>query len=200
MMHKCLIGFLVVSSLSIPAVAAIVYDESVNGQLSSDRLSPTVITVAPGSNQIYGDNGNLAPSVRDYLTFTVPVDFMLTSITMLDAPVGARGFIGLQAGNQLTLPPSTTTAAGLLGWWHYTAAGIGADIFPVMGVPANGSTGFAAPLGAGSYTLWIQDSSPGTFGYGFDLEIQQVPEPGTWTTCVGALLAASLLRRKRTRP
>jgi hypothetical protein len=51
-----------------------------------------------------------------------------------------------------------------------------------MSVPANGSSGFTPPLGAGNYAFWVQDTStlanPSIpFNFGFDLTL--VPEPGT---------------------
>ena len=197
LMYKCTLSCLVLAgSLSVPMSAAVVYDEAVSGQLSSTGLSPTAVTVAGGSNLILGTNGNLAPSVRDYVTFTVPAGFALESITLMDTSLGARGFLGLQSGNQLTLPTNTMTAAGLLGWWHYTPADIDTDLLASMSTPANGSSGFAPPLGAGSYTLWIQDSSPGTFEYGFDVTLAPVPEPATVFTCVASLLGLGLLKRR----
>jgi hypothetical protein len=61
---------------------------------------------------------------------------------------------------------------------------------------------FSSPLGPGAYSVWIQDSSTGTFNYGFALQLDAVPEPATWksslaaVTCVGLLL--DLRRRRRT--
>lgn len=173
--------------LVVPTFAATVYSESVNGDLSSNGLSPTLITLTAGSNQIIGKNGNQDSAVRDYLTFTVPSGYALTSITLLGDTIGNVGFLGLQAGNQVTLPTNTSTAAGLLGWWHYTPANIGANLLPLMAAPANGSSGFAPPLGPGAYSLWIQESSPGLFTFDFDLVLTQVPEPATWLlTALGA--------------
>jgi len=113
--------------------------------------SPTVLVFSEGSNQILGSNGSLDTAVRDYVTFTVPNGLSLTAINMLDtSPLGSIGFIGIEAGNQLTLPPSTMTAAGLLGWLHYTPANKNTGIFPLIGSPKNGSSGFttALPVGA----------------------------------------------------
>jgi hypothetical protein len=165
---------------------------------SSNGLSPTVLTFSAGSNQIFGSNGSGASSVRDYVTFTVPSGLFLTAINMLDTtPLGNIGFIGIEAGNQLTLPTNTTTAAGLLGWRHYVPTDINADILPLMAAPANGSSGFTPPLSPGAYTLWIQDSSPGIFNYGFDVELSAVPEPATWSMALAALAGALASRLKR---
>jgi hypothetical protein len=199
-MNKTRVLCLLLASTA-PSFSAVIYDESVNGSFSSSGLSPTQVMLALGSNEILGTNGGTAPGgSRDYLTFTVPASTVLRSITMLDTAVGNVGFIGLEAGNQITLPTNTTTAAGLLGWLHYTAANENADILPLMAVPANGSSGFTPPLGPGAYSLWIQDTSSGTFHYGFALQLDPAPEPANWESSLGALAAAAVLvvlRRRR---
>ena len=185
---------LMASCMAFPAFAGIIYDESVSGDFSSSGLSPTLLTLSQGSNQIFGTNGSTASSVRDYVAITVPVGLVLQSIKLLDTAIGSIGFIGIQAGNQLTLPPATATAAGLLGWLHYVPANKNLDILPLMAVPANGSSGFTPPLPAGTYTLWIQDSSPGLFHYGFDVTLQ-TPEPSTWGSTLAAVVGVALLLR-----
>jgi hypothetical protein len=190
---------LLATGLTVPSFAGVIYDESVNGSFSSSGLSPTMVSLALGSNQILGTNGSAATAVRDYLTFEVPAFTKLSSITMLNTAVGNIGFIGLQAGSKITLPTNTATAAGLLGWLHYTAANKNTDILPAMGVPANGSSGFSPPLGPGAYSLWIQDSSPGTFNYGFDLQLAPVPEPATWESSLVAMAGVALLLSLRRR-
>ena len=186
----------------VACVASPLFCGSINTEppagFSSNGLVPTVLTFSAGSNQIFGTNGAGANSDRDYVTFTVPSGLFLTAINRLDTtPLGSIGFLGLEAGNQLTLPPSTATAAGLLGWRHYLLTDRNTDILPLMAVPANSSSGFTTPLPSGSYTLWIQDSSPGTFSYGFDVQLSAVPEPATWWTALTALAGTITLRRKR---
>lgn len=193
---RTLLPMLLAATLSLSASAAVVYDESVSGNASPSGLTPTVVLLAQGSNQILGTNGNAtAASLRDYFAFTIPTGLMLTSLTLLDTNIGNIGFIGLQAGNQITLPTNTATAAGLLGWWHYVLADKGTDILPHMAIAANGSSGFTVPLGAGTYALWIQDSSTGTFNYGFDLELQPTPEPATWA--LTAIAVGVIYSRRR---
>ena len=93
------LALLLAGTLSLPTFAATIYDETVDGNASSNGLSPTLVVLAQGSNQILGTNGNAtAASLRDYFTFNVPVGLMLTSITLLDTAIGNVGFIGLQAG------------------------------------------------------------------------------------------------------
>lgn len=180
------------------ASAATLYNESVSGDLSNLGTSPTSLTFGLGSNQVLGATGRLTAVDRDYLTFTIAPGQLLTSITVLSGTsVGAAvSFIGLQAGNQVTVASNAATAAGLLGWWHYSAADIGTDILDDMGVANNGSSGFAPPLGAGDYAVWIQEFSSGSFSYAFDFNVQTVPEPSTTLSAAFALAVLLQARRK----
>src|SRR5689334_72537 len=132
------LSVLLAGGMSLPTFAAIVYDEAVSGNFSSSRTAPTQIALAAGSNQIFGTNGSGASAVRDYVTFNVPVGLRLSAITLLDTNIGNVGFLGIQGGTQITLDPTTTTAAGLLGWWHYRPADKNQDLLALASVPANG--------------------------------------------------------------
>lgn len=173
-----LAGLLVAPSLR----AGISYDESVSGDLSNSRLSPTSVTLSPGSNEIRGTTGRSTSTDRDYFTFTVPIDYQLTSVELLRGTGvgGNAGFIGVEIGSQITVdpgPPAPANASGLLGWHHYTSAEVGTDILDDLGASAFGATGFAPPLGYGTYSVWVQDTSAGSFAYGFDFNLQRTPLP-----------------------
>ena len=164
-----------------PTAATVIYNESTFPNFSSSGGSPTMLPLSPGFNEIIGSNGSQDTSVRDYVTITLPTGFLLSSLTLINTgALGAEGFIGIEAGDQVTLPPNTTTAAGLLGWWHYTPSDANTNLLPEMGVSAMGSSGFTSPLGAGDYSLWIQDTSTGLFEYQFNLQVTPAPEPATW--------------------
>jgi hypothetical protein len=182
---------------------AVIYNESVSGDLSNSGLTPTALTVAGGSNQVLGTTGTGAAGVdRDYFTFTVPAGLQLASITLLPGTAvgGAFSFIGMEAGNQLTLATNVAVANGLLGWDHYSAAEINTNILATMAVPANGSSGFTPPLGAGSYAFWIQDFNAGPLAYGFDFNIAAaaaVPEPAaSWIFLAGLAFVGVVMGRK----
>lgn len=187
--------FALISTAVSPCFGSVVYNESVFGDLSNSGLSPTFISVASGSNQILGNTGNLD---RDYFKITVPVNFKLTSIKVQPgtAAGGEFSFIGLQAGNQVTVAKNPTSAAGLLGWWHYSDGDIGTDILSQMSVPSFGSTGFTAPLGSGNYAFWIQDFDLGLSPYRFDINISQVPLPSAY---LGFLFGMGFLGMARNR-
>ena len=195
---KSLLAIALVVTMFSNAHADTLYSEAVNGELSDSGLSPTVITVAVGSNIIRGTTGgSTAPNTRDYFSIVVPSDLLLVSlIELAGTQAGNVGFLGLQSGPQVTLLTNTTTAAGLLGWIHYGPTATDINILPTMGIPANGSSGFAPPLGPGSYTFWLQDSSPGTFQYGFDL-VLKVPEPSAAALMFAGLFALWTVLRRR---
>ena len=192
-----------------PAIAASTYSEGVSGDLSNNGLSPTAINLAFGNNIIEGRTGRDSAGAidRDYFTFTLASGQALDALEILTGTTTLGfSFIGVQSGNQLTLPPSTPDATGLLGWYHYSAADVGSDILDNMGVPAAGSTGFNGPLGPGTYTLWVQEASPGSpvryrFNFLVGNFVGEVPEPSTWAMLLLGFGAVgySMRRQKKQR-
>ena len=196
---KSLLTIVLVLTMFSIAHANTIYSESVNGELSNNGLTPTVIPVNAGSNIISGTTGNTGVDFRDYFTIFVPQGLELVSlIEMAGTQAGNLGFLGLQSGSQVTLPTNSVTANGLLGWVHYAPAASDINILPTMAVPANGSSGFATPLGSGNYAFWLQDSSTGTFEYSFNVVLTPVPElPTTALALVGLFAMLSLFRNFR---
>ena len=187
---------LLTAVLSSGCFGATIYDESILGDLSNSGLSPTFLNFSLGSNVVRGTTGLGTIVDRDYFTFVVPQGAALTSLVELaNTTVGsAVSFIGIQQGNAVTVPDAQT-AAGLLGWAHYGAATTDTDLLPAMSTPNLGSTGFNGSLGAGTYSVWIQDGNVGTFSYGFDFRLNAVPEPGTLWMVLGALAAIAFRSR-----
>lgn len=186
----------------VPAPAtATAWDESVSGDFSNSGLSPTPITLVVGANLVAGTTGRTAGVIdRDYFTFTLPAGGLLQTVTVLPGTtslgISEVSFIGLQAGPQVTVNPTGGSPAGLLGWWHFGPNDIGGDILGVMGV-APGAIGFEAPLPAGTYSFWVQDSGTGTANYRLSFDVTVVPEPGTWALMLAgvALLAGARARQ-----
>ena len=182
------------------------YNESVSGDLSNSGLTPTLLTISLGANDLFGTSGKTGTVVdRDYFTFTVPQGLYLTAITVLPGtqtlgPLG-DSFIGIESGPQVTVSTAATTAAGLLGWDHYGTDDIGVDILPLMGTSDLGSTGFTGWLPAGTYSFWVQEASVGSVNYGFDFTVA-TPEPASWTmllTGLAALVGKTARRAARSR-
>jgi hypothetical protein len=170
-----------------------IYNESISGDLSNSGLAPTLLTVSLGLNDLFGTTGKTGTVIdRDYFTFTVPEGLELTAITVLPGTetLGTLGesFIGIESGPQVTVLTSATTAAGLLGWYHYDDTGdIGVNILPLIGTSGLGSTGFTGPLPSGTYSFWVQEASAGTVPYG--LEFTVAPEPASWTMLLTGMTA-----------
>src|SRR5262245_13458272 len=74
-------GALLTTLLCLPAVssAAFVYDEDIDGDLSGDGLSPTVLDAGVGKNSLSGTtiSGDL-----DYFTFNVGAGLQLDAIIL----------------------------------------------------------------------------------------------------------------------
>jgi hypothetical protein len=197
---KVRIATLLLGLLTV-GVAQASWIESSQGDLSNNRLDPSELLLAPGSNLIAGGFGN---GDLDYLNVIVPEGYVLSSlVTGLANHQGlSRSFIGVQAGDVMTVPPETGSAVGLLGWTHFGAAD-GVDLLPGMGEPKFGSIGFFGALGAGSYTFWINETQmePGlTFDLDFRVTAAPVPVPAAaWLFGSGMVLFGGMVRRRRHR-
>jgi hypothetical protein len=208
------VGVAFVLTLAFAARADVVaWNEAVNGEFSKNELAPTPVGFISGGNDVLGTDGPSGPGFAnvdpDYFTFTVPAGLALTAIAVLPGTTSAGidnvSFIGIQSGTQIThVMTSPPSAAGLLGWWHFGPGDIGTDILPEMGIPADGSSGFTPPLGAGDYAIWIQEADLGGCSplchYGFDFVLAPVPEPASSTGLLtGLALLAALRRHRRSR-
>jgi hypothetical protein len=183
------------------ASAGSVYNEVPDGDLSGDGLNTTDLTFSEGSNEVYGTTGRSPSGVadREYFSFEVPAGFRLASVLLLaETTTGGTGFLGIQSGPQVTLPFTPPDATGLLGWVHYEDVHIGTDILDDIGASAFGATGFVPPLGPGTYSVWLQDTSFGELNFGLDFVLKSVPDQGTGVLgiALGSLAAASMFRRR----
>lgn len=189
--------------LAAGGARAFTYDETVSPDLSNDRLNPTVLTAALGVNSLTMTSSSVGPD-RDYFTFAVPTGWLLSSIFHKSyVSDDDLSFFALQSGTALTEPPAGTNAGNLLGYTHFGAGTVDTEIIddlaasdsPGPGLPA--AQGFTAPLGAGSYTFWVQQTGVAA-KYSFDFVLTPVPEPEQWALMLGGglFLALRLLRRR----
>ena len=181
------------------AAAVPVYDEAINGDLSNNRGTPTVVNFALGQNDVFGQTGSVAGVTdRDYFTFTVPTGSALVSLNVLNSALTAGGaaFFGLQAGSAVTVDPAAPNAALLLGYELVSPADIGTDILPAMSIAA-GASGFTVPLGAGQYAVWLQDTNLAPSIYGLRFEVTSIPEPSTTMLLLASLGTLGWVRRRK---
>jgi hypothetical protein len=157
------------------AAQAVSMDEAVVGDFSNNRLAPTAfeldfMAATPGHNVLRGRLGSTGAIDRDHLRVVVPEGFLWTELRVGQQTTtgGTGSFMGLAAGGVVPINPDAASAAGLMGWWLYRPADRGTNILDNMAVAAWGSSGFARPLPAGEYGLWLQELAPGNFGYRFN--------------------------------
>jgi hypothetical protein len=185
------IAALSLGAVSMTASADMIYNESINGDLSGNGLVPTSLLFGAGSNQVLGATGDPGTGIdRDYFTFFVPEGMVLAGITLLPNTFvsGSSSFMGMQAGPQLTVTPSGGGAQNLIGILHYDNSMIGTNILPTMGITGG--------LGTGAYSVWVQELG-GVVDYGFDFQVAPVPVPGAALLLVSGLAGLAALRRRR---
>jgi uncharacterized repeat protein (TIGR01451 family) len=168
------------------AVPSVLWDESVNGNLSNNQGTPTPLSAALGTNSVIGTVGG-ADGTQDWLTLHVPAGMRLDSLVLaVYSSTDAQGFTGVQPGTSFVGSPFT--AGSYLGYAHFGTGAtngtlpptnlIGADLLPIMGsaTTAPGAQGFTPPLAAGDYTFLIQQLGAITT-YQFDYDTNTVPTP-----------------------
>lgn len=193
------IGTAIVAALTLVSSQSLAQGYTEGADLSNDPLAPTPVMFSLGDNLISGMTGRPTgsdPIDTDYFTFALGADDVLDSITVLDGTTTHNlAFIGIDSGNQVTVPGPGAT--GLLGWTHYDTGDIGSNILDDMSMPNMGSSGFGA-LGAGTYSVWIQEASPGDpVNYRFNFAIRSVPEPATWGMMLLGFSAVGIALRRR---
>jgi hypothetical protein len=174
------------------AEAATIWNESTDGDLSNDRLVPSLLTLASGSNVVQGTVGDGGTGVdRDYFSITVPTGMVLTELTFtpLTSPSGDVSFIALEAGPQMTVTPLGQGLQDLLGFEHVGRDLIGFNQLPVLAPSLNGV------LPSGIYSLWYQDTG-GPAAYGIDFTVTPVPLPGAAVLLFSGLFGLAGLRRR----
>ena len=181
---------LFVAALSCSASADVVWDEDIDGSLSTDRFNTTNFgTLSAGSNNMIADTQS---GISKFFTFTIAEGNELSAMILDDwISEDDLGFLGMVQGDYFDVDPANPDVTQLLGYVHHGETYVGEDIMPAMGM-GPGSQGFAGPLGAGTYSFWLRQG-------GADLTTQDInfvvtPAPG-----VLALLGLGGLAARRRR-
>ena len=179
------------------AKAAVLWDESVSGDLTNNQAAPNAFTLSTGTNAVIGSlRTSASTDNQDWIALTVPAGLQLSALVLKAyTSTDAQGFTGVQSGTNFV--GSVNSPASYLGYAHFGTGAqngslpatnlVGVDILPIMGDTnlAAGSQGFVPPLLNGTYTFLIQQTGPSQTAYEFDYVVTAVPEPS-------ALLLAGL--------
>lgn len=171
---KTFATLLLTAWLALPAHAAVIHDEGVDGDLSGDQSAPTSLAFFVGSNTIIGSVVG-GPDNRDYITFTIPPGRSLVALNLVGYSTSDIGFASFNTGTTSFIPGAGTNALFLSGI-HITDADVGLDLLPLFVSRAVTTNALATPsLGAGDYCFLIQQTS-GTFT---EYELEFVFDSGT---------------------
>jgi len=211
----------------VPAFTLLASPMASHAAYSYDRLAPTVLTgskkvVIKGAVQNVGTvTGGISPTA-EYVTFTVPSGKVFTSLKLTNyTSIDNLAFVGLMAGNQWTAArvsgvPNAQALPDALAYSHFGVAGVCAETYggsgnglPSSGIcatnPLSANDLFAtslkgaltAPLPAGDYTVWIQNTGSELSQYEFAAQFQtQAPGP---LPILGAAAGLGFSRRLRQR-
>ena len=179
------------------ASADLMWDESIDGDLSGDYTAPTqMYTKGVNNHVIFTTIGGDSETDREYFTFEVAAGYQLDAIILSDFvtdPEANLGFIGIATGNVFPTPPDAPDVTSLLGYYLPGVDDIGDDILQLMG-NGGGSQGFSGPLGAGTYSFWAQETGPSNDDWDLNFVVSEVPAPGALAVLGLAGIAA---RRRR---
>lgn len=197
-MIVALVTVIVAVAYSNSAIASN-WDESIDGDLSSDPSTPTGLAFDLGANVVTGSMS--APNdVRDYITFTIPADQQLSSIQLFEyvdleqETAGNLGYHALNSGST-SLIPGAGNSSSFLGGDHLAALPSGTDLLAILGEAPLAGTGFEAPLGQGDYSYVIQQTGPELTGYSLSFVVSAVPEPGSASLFLLGAVSFAVMRR-----
>ncbi|QDP02292.1 hypothetical protein [Thalassotalea sp. PS06] len=114
------------------AQAGIIWDESVDGDLSDDFMNPTQLVLQAGDNLLLSQVGNITTDYSDYFSLSLSADLTLSQIVVIAYAPGnnnsSTAFDACNAGVDCSAFP--------LQIYDVTLATVGMDLFPVLGLPA----------------------------------------------------------------
>ncbi len=172
----------------------IVWNETVNGDFSNNRLAPTNLSLNPGVSGLILTTGG---GDVDYFHVQIGLGQAITAINLVSwSGIDQRGFMGLQAGSIFTEPAIGTNVANLLGYTHIgpAAGNLGLDLLPFLAAGA-GAIGFTPPLTGTDYTFWLNQTSG--FVETYQLDFVVTPEPTSILIAIPLAMAALKTRRRK---
>lgn len=167
--------------VAAPASAAVVWNESVQGDLSSNPAAPTPLVFGPGGNTVIGTT---TANDRDYLSFVVPPGGTLTGLNLLAWTPDNLGFMAFNTG-PTSYVPGAATAANFLSGIHPMAEWVGENLMIRFVTDAVTPNTLESPmLGPGTYSFLVQQTNAVLQSYSLEF-VLEVPVPvngATWST------------------
>lgn len=173
--------------------ADIVWNEAVNGDLSSIPASPTPLIFINGSNTVIGSLSEPAGDLRDYMTFTIGPNQFLTGLILDTFTPDGVSFHAINSGSTSFIP-GDAPSENFLGLELVFHTAVGTDLLPDLAAGAFGSLGFTIPLGPGTYSYLMQEVTAGQ-SRSYQISFNVIPEP----TSAGLLCLVGLLSINRRR-
>ena len=172
-------------------IADVVWDEDIDGSLSTDRFNTTNFgTLEAGSNNLICDTQS---GISKFFTFTIGAGEELSAIILDDwISEDDLGFLGIVTGDFFSVDPTNPDVTQLLGYVHHGETFVGEDILPAMG-QGPGSQGFVGALGPGDYSFWIRQGGAELTTQ--DLNFVVTPAPGA--VALMGLAGVAARRRRR---
>jgi hypothetical protein len=197
-MKQWIAALLSAVSIAGTADAQSLWNEAINGDASSNPLAPSnagVLTL--GDNIFAGAASNAAGGdPRDYITFVVPAGMSITQLIVQSIEPDNIAWTHFDDGATSVIPDFVTGPTLLAGAHIEAATPDGTNVF---GNYQTGSAallagpGFSGPIGPGTYTFLMQQTSQVDQAY--SLNFVTVPAPGVLPTAIAALLCARRRRR-----
>ena len=198
-LKKMICLWLVMCPLALPGllVAAVVWDEAIDGSLSTDRQTPTDFgSLSVGSNDAIGTT---VSGISKFFTFNIGANEELSALIVEDwDSADDLGFLGIVTGDTFTVDPANPNVTDLLGYVHYGELDVNQDILPSMG-QGPGSQGFTPPLGPGDYSFWVRQGGADAATWDLNFVVTTpIPEPTAgWILCSGTIALLTWWRSKR---
>lgn len=174
---------------SASSFGAVVYSEASSGDLSGAFAAPTAIVLSNGANTVSGSIGNNGDTGAtngrdaDYFTFNIAAGSTVNAIT-IDSYTFSPNDPGVSFLGYVASGSFTGQTGGDIDGSAFINAGSG-DFLPALA---------GGPLGPGTYSIWLQETSANVVDY--ELTISQIPEPGS-AALFGIAALGLVLRRRR---